>query len=181
MPVADGPFTAQVSSDGCLDILDGSCQLVWSSHQGFKSKRSPPGVASSAGSFKMQPGAMAGAGRPPKAPPAKASKVGSLPQGFNKASPSLANANKQTSPAASGTGTSKATPATALQPSLVGSKAAVGVTAAATCTLAAGQACGGISLCGSDRPCGGKGCCAAGLTCVRRTAFTHTCGTGAPA
>ncbi len=182
MPVSNGPFTAEITADGCLDILDGACKLVWSSHDDSKSQRSLPGVVK------------AGRSRPRPPAPATTSKLGKLPKGFNTTTLPVSIANKQTVPAASGT--SKTLQVAASEPSLLGTKSAVvapdttrtsdsrpallsASRAAATCMLVAGQACGGIGMCGSDGPCAGNGCCAAGLACVRHTAFTYACGAGA--
>lgn len=42
-PASAGPYVALVSTDGCLEIFNGTCRKVWSSHnQGSRRQRAPP-------------------------------------------------------------------------------------------------------------------------------------------
>lgn len=83
-PASNGPYTAEITSEGCLDILDGRCQLVWSSHDGARTRKSPPAAAAGTSSGTRS--------RPPRV-------TGALPSGSNSsAAPPKARVDHKVAP-----------------------------------------------------------------------------------
>lgn len=166
-PDAAAPYTAEVTNDGCLDILDGRCQLVWSSHD-FEAKKAgkPPALASKAGRL------------PPPKPAASASNLSGaagspsprvLPGGFGFGSGNGTTAARKRPGA-------KLPLVKALRPPPKPAAVTSSSAAKQTCSLQAEVVCGGISLCGVDSRCVTQGCCSSGLVCLRKSQYTWICG-----
>jgi hypothetical protein len=103
-PAAQGPYTAVVRDDGCLDVLDGSCGVIWRNHDDASSGRRrvaarpprhsvtsgssrppPPQRQASSGASAAPPGSKMPSSKPPSSkppsskPPSSPRQAGSKP------------------------------------------------------------------------------------------------------
>ncbi len=169
-PASPAPFVAQVSDVGCLEVLDGRCELLYSSTTQGRAAATPSKP------MRSEPAARQRTARQP-APvdPAKRSR----------ASPAPWSAIGYTQ--GSGNATQKHTKR--LPPSIKPMRNVTGQApplaqqaagAAPTCTLPAKAPCGGVELCGTDAHCQRAGCCEAPLACRRTSEFLWLCEANRP-
>ena len=161
---AGGYYAAFISSDGCLEVVDGTCQLLYSTTL-TPGKKAPNSAAM------KSPQLMAGFSKPPApmarlaaSPTAGASSTSSFSQLLPVARAKL--------PASVPSGASSAA---GFPSASSNSKASKAAGASKSCALAVGSVCGGVSLCGVDRQCPAKGCCAGTAACRRYNEFTWRC------
>lgn len=171
-----GPYTAMVTDDGCLEVLDGSCNSIYTSHT--QSRKLPRAVRTPAninGRFPVlntvatDSSSTGGGGTtskpvnatrqllqqpPPKQLAVRPSRqlppppIVQLQHGFRKAAPPP-------------------------KPSQV--RPAASIKSAKACTLGQLGICGGITMCAVDNPCTSAGCCMPGLACRRSNRYTWRC------
>ncbi len=166
-----GPFTTLVTSEGCLEVVGASCQLLYSTTISSKAPPGPPArnatrvrpnkttAATGSSVSPPAPRAVRGGGRPPPSQLA----VRSRPKASSPAP--LANRSRA-SPQRQG----EQAP-TALPSGLNNTSAA----AFMRCMLPAGALCGGVQLCGLDQKCPAKGCCSGALGCRRENEYGWRC------
>ena len=170
---AGGYYAAFISSDGCLEVVDGTCQLLYSTTltpgNSSANQQRPQPVAR----FKLTP---------PDARAARNTTTGTSstrkpPPVRSKRSPPAAGVISLPAPRAS-RASKPPSASSAVSPPSRASKvpgAPRAASAAGACTLAVGSVCGGVSLCGVDRQCPAKGCCAGTTACRRHNEFTWRC------
>ncbi len=148
--LAAGSFAARVSNDGCLEVYDGACSLLYSSSAKKRGGAAPlpPPLRSSVRKARgaAPPRRTGSAALPPKAAATK-----------------QASAPRQRAPAPS------------RKPPAPRKRASVASKQAQAKLLPAGQVCGGINLCGINGACRSAGRCGAGLACRSFSNFTWTC------
>lgn len=187
-----GPYTVRLSKTGHLQVLDGSCNVLFSSGQAAslpqrpyvasppvrpgskapppkstsRQARPPPNKARS--TTKPPPGKLPRTGKQP--PPAKLRRVATSPP-----PPKQAVQFRSRPPAP------QASPASRQPPSVASSTTTpASADAAPHCTpekrlAPVGTACGGISLCGLEGTCPHAPCCKPELACTRRSEFAWVC------
>jgi hypothetical protein len=183
------PYTAYISNDGCLEVVDATCVLLYSSTL-------TPGKGSPGTSSKQKPLPIFGFEQQAQLASNKttgAQRSGSI-TGFTRAPPKATpSANKPTNPSgktmpakkspkvpkpkrASPTAKFKSSPAQAKTspPGQANASLTAGASARA-CALAHGALCGGINHCGLDQTCAARGCCAGVLACRRDNEFSWRC------
>ncbi len=182
------PYTAYISNDGCLEVVDATCVLLYSStltpgksSPGTSSKQKPlpifgfeqqAQVASNRTTGAKRPGSGSFTRTTPQPnPPANKPTNPSGKTTAAKNSPKVPKPKRASPPA-------KPNSSPAQPKSSSPKKAKASVTAGAragACALARGALCGGINHCGVDQDCAARGCCAGVLACRRDNEFSWRC------
>ena len=162
--VSNGPFAGLVTDDGCLEVRDGTCKLLWSSHQGSTNAGKRRSGDSGSG-----PAPRATAGSPP--PSTASSRLQApAPGGSTLQPPSMAIGSRRPPPLAGRSSSNQPREPAARLVQAPGRKPPP-----AACSLQLHQLCGGISLCGADAACPHMGCCSAQLACHRQSEYLWAC------
>jgi hypothetical protein len=174
------PYNLILTEEGCLDLVDSNCKLIWTSHDeaGTKAARSPPATASRRARPPAPPLSSTATGKPPSQATlgAVGSSTGLKPLPPRRARPPMPPRPQQASLAkASPTGQSTSTRQSPPPRGASFVNVAGGVHNP-QCVLTRGMLCGGISMCGSDAACGQGDCCQGSLICTRHNKYTWFCG-----